>query len=168
MVKLQPDQVFMGLRIELNAGEAHQALEQVEIRKDHRKELSILVPVRIGNRLPIEAHLAGFRRIEPDQQQRERRLSAAVAPDQKDKLSGMEHQADWAQAEAVVLLFTMVSMDYVDKLQAVPTGRPSSVIVGLTFNPVAIRDGRRLGCVRRQRQSECLDLLQRNRRPPEG
>src|SRR5688572_25712990 len=102
MFELKTGEVVLGARIARRASHAQQILKQVKIGEHRREELAVALAILVGDRLAVEADLAGFRNVQAGEQLREGRFAAAVAADQENQLAGAECQADRAKREAAV------------------------------------------------------------------
>src|SRR5205823_3421139 len=123
--------------------------EHVEIGEDSGEKLAVIVAVLIGDELAVEADLAGFGRIKPEDELGEGGLAAAIAADEKDEFAGPESEAERAKDEWPVVLFMVIGMADVIEVERVEAG-----IIGFGVG------GTNLGEASAERDAEGLDFLQ--------
>src|SRR5206468_2660692 len=99
-VEMEASEVVPPVSPQMPGIDAEQTIEKKKIVEDHREALPVLVPGLLPYGPAVEADLPLLRLVEADEELRQRRLAAAVAADQEQRLARMEGQVHGAQAEA--------------------------------------------------------------------
>ena len=95
-----------------------QPVEQPDVGKHRREQLTIIFRFIRRHRLTIEQDLSGYRLIQAGQQHSQRRFPATVAANQKDQLTALEGHINRPDRKAVV----RIMKGDIAQLESLPVG----------------------------------------------
>ncbi len=116
-------EILLRLRIAVLALDAHEPVEQMEIREHGGEVLTVIVAILVGDDLAVNADLSALRRVESGEDLGQGGLAAAVAADEVNEFPGVEVEIDRADHKRLFLVLTTVGVGDVDQGEMIEIGR---------------------------------------------